>query len=63
MPIIAYVNVHTSCLYNANIIIQVKYGYKGYRQFPLPQAQVFSRGVAEGNKHGQRAMETACIPK
>ena len=27
-----------------------------------PEPRFISRGAAEGNKHGQGAMETACIP-
>ena len=41
----------------------LKYGYEGYRQFPLPESKFISRGAAEGNKHGRGAMDTACIPK
>ena len=44
-------------------IIQLRYGYEGYRQFALPRAQAISRGAAEGNKHGRGVMDTACIPK
>ena len=43
--------------------IQLKYGYEGHRQFPLPQTRFISRGAAEGNKHGQGGMDTACMPK
>ena len=28
-----------------------------------PETRFISRDAAEGNKHGQGAMETACIPK
>ena len=43
---------------------QLKYGYEGYWQFPLPRDQVnFCGGAAEGNKHGRGGMVTACITK
>ena len=42
--------------------IQLKYGYEGYRQFPLTRAKVIPRGGAEGNKLGRGVMNTACIP-
>ena len=44
-------------------IIQLKYGYEGYRQFPLPEIRFISRGAAEGNKHGQGGMVTGRVPK
>ena len=31
--------------------------------FHCPEPRFISRGVADGNKPGQGAMETACIPK
>ena len=43
------------------VIIRLKYGYEGYRQFPLPETRFISRGGAEGDKHGQWVMETAYI--
>ena len=31
--------------------------------FHCTKPRFISRGAAEGNKHGQGAMESACIPK
>ena len=31
--------------------------------YHCPEPRFISRGAAEGNKHGQGAMETACSPK
>ena len=36
---------------------------KDIGSFHCPKPRFISRGAAEGNKHGQGAMETACIPK
>ena len=64
-----YTQSHTDTLYRSLYqnpvccIIQLKYGYEGYRQFPLPRAQVYFHRRSRGNKHGRRVMDTACIPK
>ena len=36
-------------------------GYGRRRQLPLPETRFISRGVAEGNIHGQGALQTACV--
>ena len=39
------------------------YGDEDIGSFHCPESIYISRGVAEGNKHRQEAMETAYIPK
>ena len=31
--------------------------------FHYPETRFISKGAAEGNKHGQGGIDTACIPK